>query len=72
MKANLVKLSLWYVIAADEDSEIIYGHNAKSKEELRQLIEAGKWDDLLTKIPVKVVISSTYQVVQCTLLVKAS
>ncbi|CDO16886.1 Putative mannose-6-phosphate isomerase, class I [Streptococcus gallolyticus] len=52
-EGELGKTECWYVIAADEDSEIIYGHNAKSKEELRQLIEAGKWDDLLTKIPVK-------------------
>ena len=43
----------WYVIAADEGAEIIYGHNAKSKEELAQMITAGDWEHLLTKIPVK-------------------
>ena len=41
------------MIAADEGSEIIYGHNAKSKEELRQQIEDKNWDALLTKVPVK-------------------
>ena len=53
MKVNLEKTECWYIIAADEGSEIIYGHNAKSKEELRQQIEDKNWDALLTKVPVK-------------------
>ncbi|MFZ2676328.1 mannose-6-phosphate isomerase, class I [Streptococcus alactolyticus] len=52
-EGELGKTECWYIIAADEGAEIIYGHNAKSKEELRQWIEEGRWDDLLTKIPVK-------------------
>ena len=38
-EGELGKTECWYVIAADEGAEIIYGHNAKSKEELRQQIE---------------------------------
>ena len=49
----LGKTECWYVIAADEGAEIIYGHNAKSREELRQQIEKKEWDKLLTKVPVK-------------------
>ena len=52
-EGELGKTECWYVIAADEGAEIIYGHNAKSKEELRQQIESKDWDHLLTKIPVK-------------------
>ena len=52
-EGELGKTECWYVIAADERAEIIYGHNAKSKEELRQQIESKDWDRLLTKIPVK-------------------
>lgn len=52
-EGELGKTECWYIVAADEGAEIIYGHNAKSKEELRQWIEEGRWDDLLTKIPVK-------------------
>ncbi|MGF0124818.1 mannose-6-phosphate isomerase, class I [Streptococcus alactolyticus] len=52
-EGELGKTECWYIIAADEGAEIIYGHDAKSKEELRQWIEEGRWDDLLTKIPVK-------------------
>ena len=52
-EGELGKTECWYIIAADEGSEIIYGHNAKSKEELRQQIEDKNWEDLLTKVPVK-------------------
>ena len=52
-EGELGKTECWYVIAADEGSVIIYGHNAKSKEELRQQIEDKNWDALLTKVPVK-------------------
>ena len=43
MKENLGKTECWYIIAADEGAEIIYGHHAQSKEELRQMIEAKEW-----------------------------
>ena len=52
-EGELGKTECWYVIAADEGAEIIYGHNAKSREELRQQIEKKEWDKLLTKVPVK-------------------
>ncbi|MBJ8326409.1 mannose-6-phosphate isomerase, class I [Streptococcus pacificus] len=52
-EGELGKTECWYIISADEGSEIIYGHNAKSKEELAQMIAEKKWDDLLTKRPVK-------------------
>ncbi len=31
-----------YIIDAEEGAEIIYGHKAKTKEELASLIEAGR------------------------------
>ncbi|KHD46327.1 mannose-6-phosphate isomerase, class I [Streptococcus hongkongensis] len=52
-EGELGKTECWYIISADPGSEIIYGHNAKSKEELAQLIEAGDWENLLTRIPVQ-------------------
>lgn len=52
-EGELGKTECWYVIAADEGAEIIYGHNAKSREELRQQIEKKEWDKLLTKVSVK-------------------
>ncbi|MBM7642106.1 mannose-6-phosphate isomerase, class I [Streptococcus loxodontisalivarius] len=52
-EGELGKTECWYVLAADEGAEIIYGHKAKNREELARMIDEGKWDDLLTKIPVK-------------------
>lgn len=52
-EGDLGKTECWYIIAAEPGAEIIYGHNAKSKEELRQQIESKDWENLLTRAPVK-------------------
>lgn len=52
-EGELGKTECWYVIAADEGAEIIYGHHAKTREELQTMIESGEWDQLLRRIPVK-------------------
>ena len=52
-EGELGKIECWYIIAAEPGAEIIYGHNAKSKEELRQQIESKDWENFLTKVPVK-------------------
>ena len=52
-EGELGKIECWYIIPAEPGAEIIYGHNAKSKEELRQQIESKDWENLLTKVPVK-------------------
>lgn len=50
---ELGKTECWYVIDADEDSEIVYGHNAKTREELKEMIDHGEWDKLLRRVKVK-------------------
>ncbi|MFC5632099.1 MULTISPECIES: mannose-6-phosphate isomerase, class I [Streptococcus] len=52
-EGELGKTECWYVIASDEGAEIIYGHQASSKQNLQELIEKGDWDNLLTRVPVK-------------------
>lgn len=52
-EGELGKTECWYIIDANPGAEIIYGHHAKTKEELAEMIEAGSWDNLLTKVPVK-------------------
>ena len=52
-EGELGKIECWYIIPAEPGAEIIYGHNAKSKEELRQQIESKDWENFLTKVPVK-------------------
>ena len=52
-EGELGKTECWYIISAEEGSEIIYGHNAKSREELAEMINSGDWDHLLRKVKVK-------------------
>ncbi|WP_125707163.1 mannose-6-phosphate isomerase, class I [Companilactobacillus zhongbaensis] len=50
---ELGKTECWYVIDAEPGSYLIYGHHAKTKEQLDSMIESGDWDHLLRKVPVK-------------------
>lgn len=50
---ELGKTECWYIIDCDDDAEMIFGHNAKSKQELVQMINDNKWDDLLKKVKIK-------------------
>lgn len=52
-EGELGKTECWYIIHADEGSEIVYGHHAKSKSELKDMIDSGDWEHLLTRIPVQ-------------------
>lgn len=47
------KTESWYVMQADPGAYIIYGHHAKTREELADMIHKGEWDKLLRKVPVK-------------------
>ncbi len=50
---DLGKTECWYILSADENAYIIYGHHAKTKKELKELIASGQWNELLVKKPVK-------------------
>jgi mannose-6-phosphate isomerase len=52
-EGELGKTECWYIIDADEDAEIIYGHNAKTKDEFAGMIADGKWEELLRHVKVK-------------------
>lgn len=50
-KANengaLGKTECWYILDCDEDGEIVIGHNAKDKQELKDMIYNNRWKDLI-------------------------
>jgi len=52
-EGELGKTECWYIIDADKDAEIIYGHNAQSKEQFSGMIAEGNWDGLLRHVKVK-------------------
>lgn len=52
-EGELGKTECWYIIDAAPGAEIIYGHSATTREELAQMIEEERWDDLFVRVPVK-------------------
>lgn len=46
------KTECWYVLDCPNDADIIIGHNAQTQEELKQMIEEHRWNELLRTIPV--------------------
>lgn len=47
------KNECWYILECEKDSYLIVGHNAVSRQELRQMIEEGRWMSLFRKVPIK-------------------
>jgi len=44
---SLGKTECWYILECDDDGKIVLGHNAKDKEELKQMIAEKRWQDLI-------------------------
>ncbi|MBR3315809.1 MAG: mannose-6-phosphate isomerase, class I [Atopobiaceae bacterium] len=50
---SLGKRECWYVIDAREGGDIVVGQRAQSRDEFAQMIEEGRWDDLLNRVPIQ-------------------
>lgn len=50
---SLGKTECWYVLDCPKDASLVIGHNAKSRQELKDMIENGQWTSLLREIPIK-------------------
>jgi mannose-6-phosphate isomerase len=48
---SLGKPEAWYIIDAKKDTKILYGHTAKTHEELTSMIHNKQWKELLSYIP---------------------
>lgn len=51
-KGSLGKNEAWLVLDCNKDSNIIIGHNAKDKSELKNMIQSSKWKELIKEIPI--------------------
>lgn len=47
------KTECWYILHCEPGAELVLGHNAKSKTQLKDMIEKGLWTDLLRKVSIK-------------------
>lgn len=50
---ELGKTECWYIIDCKEDADMIFGHNAQTKEEFVHQVESGQWNDLLRRVKIK-------------------
>lgn len=50
---DLGKTECWYILDCKEGADMIFGHNARSKEELIAQINEGKWNELLRRVKIK-------------------
>ncbi|MBC1937807.1 mannose-6-phosphate isomerase, class I [Listeria grandensis] len=50
---ELGKTECWYIIDCEPGAELVYGHNATSKEQLIAWTRDGKWGELLRKVAIK-------------------
>jgi len=46
-EGSLGKTECWYILSCAEDAQIVIGHNAKTKDELRHFIEEKRWKELI-------------------------
>lgn len=47
------KTECWYILDCAENEEIVIGHRARTERELRDMVLAGQWENLLRTVPVK-------------------
>ncbi len=50
---SLGKTECWYVLDCPENAELVIGHNAKTRQELADMVHAGRYEELIRRIPVK-------------------
>ena len=49
---SLGKTECWFICDCAEDAAIVIGHNARTKEELEEMVRQGKWTELIREIPI--------------------
>lgn len=50
---SLGKTECWYVLDCPRDAALVVGHNASTREELQNMVDQGRWGELIREIPVK-------------------
>ena len=50
---SLGKTECWYILDCPENASLVVGHNAKTKQELSDMVHQGRWSELIREVPVK-------------------
>lgn len=49
---SLGKTECWYIMDCREGGTIVIGHNAKTEQELKDMVAEGRWQELIREIPI--------------------
>ena len=47
------KTECWYVLDCDPGATIVIGHNAKTREDMRRMVEQRRWKELIREVPIQ-------------------
>lgn len=47
------KTECWYVLDCDPGATIVIGHNAKTRDEMRRMVEQRRWKELIREVPIQ-------------------
>lgn len=47
------KTECWYILDCPEGAELVIGHNANTKAELKEMVDNRQWDKLIRSIPIR-------------------
>ena len=47
------KTECWYVLDCPTQASLVIGHNAGTKQELQEMVQEGRWQELIREVPVK-------------------
>lgn len=50
---SLGKTECWYILDCPEGTELVVGHNARTREELAYMIHQGRWEEFIRRIPIR-------------------
>lgn len=46
------KTECWYVVDCEPNSKLVVGHNAKTRQELKDMIDEGRWNELIRQVDI--------------------
>lgn len=49
---SLGKMECWYILDAEPGAQLVVGHNASTREELCEMIDNGRWDELIRRVDI--------------------
>ena len=66
---SLGKTECWYIMDCKEDATLVVGHNAKTKDELDDMVAQGRWQELIREGPIRKIDPGTVHAIKADTLI---